>query len=303
MQSAVDNPAGTSRFGGNSAVLERALGAVFESLRPCGPRRWMVSAGSVELELRLGSHWIDVVAPASPALGESPEDWLAANAVTAAGLKYSQDSDTVRLIATLPLDHPTLFESRLRAAYRSLAPAPEHRPSTAAAPTTTPDELRDLLVQASLSVIERKTDLAVAIDCGPLVLHAVVREDGGGIRAGLELSEIPADADPVVRRAIAAILWRTNAAVRLARAEIHPSKAKTRASLQAYLAGPPVVSDLRHLLGSLTVAARMCAREVESLVRDERLARVFLAQTQRTESSANPKRARQQRFSTKGESS
>jgi hypothetical protein len=120
--------------------------------------------------------------------------------------------------------------------------------------------------------------LAVPLDLPGVFLQAGVEaRAGGAVEAAVELARLEPGLPAASREAIAHLLLAASGVVRLARAVVEEETGDRQAvGFEVELDRRPGAAELDHALASLSVAARLCGREVRALM-DETVAGLYLA--------------------------
>jgi hypothetical protein len=118
---------------------------------------------------------------------------------------------------------------------------------------------------------------AVRLDIRGEFCQALVEQDErtGGVRLKAELGEV-ADLTAASRGATALLLLTTSAVTRLARAYVDRDAQGARVGFEVALSPPVTPTEVGHALAALSVASRMCRREL-AVMRDDTVAREYLA--------------------------
>src|SRR5262249_11169728 len=251
--------------------------------------------GTLQATAQLDEDWLLLAAPLrdlrkeeSPA--QRVEELLRLNAGLLGGAKFTLDAGrpVARLAAEIPLGEDIDLASRIllacvgfeRAAARFYRVEAEDQassnPEDAAGvrPTDTSCDLARLCREAGWAFTERAAGVAVTLDVPHGFYQALLRGGAEGVSAAVELTAHETIPSPC-RQALGVFLLGASGAFRFARAAVGDGGGLA-ARLEVVLDGSPTATELAHALSALSVACRLCAREVRAL-EDEGVAREFLA--------------------------
>jgi hypothetical protein len=149
-----------------------------------------------------------------------------------------------------------------------------------------PPDLRCSIAEAGWTCDERpEGTLVVDLQVANAFHQAAVEVRGHETRLAVDLAGVESVPE-VCKRAAAAFLLRVAGAARMVRPILPPEVGAPR--LEVVLPNPTTAAQIGHALAALSVACSLCAREVEVVLRDERIAALYLA---RCDSSAAPERS------------
>ncbi len=118
--------------------------------------------------------------------------------------------------------------------------------------------------------------VAIELDVPDAFCQALVQPKGeGGLRLRVELATVPS-ACTTGRHAASALLLHASHLVRMARATARTAEGAIVYGWEISLDRVARAREVQHALAALSVACRLCAREIQLLGQDESLARKFL---------------------------
>jgi hypothetical protein len=206
----------------------------------------------------LEDSWLLVDAPLDP--GACTWRELAGEAAAFPGLgKPALVGAALRYRAEIPLDEETAVDARLAEALAGLGASV---PVSAEAPEA---DLAALCAAAGRD--SRESGAGRAIDLAAEVGHpctAIVEQDAGRVRLSAEwiTREVP---DAVSREAIALLMLRANAAIRLVRGSARDEGDRLAARLEVRFGATPTPAEVGHALNALAAGGRRLAREIRVL--------------------------------------
>lgn len=286
------------------AAIDAALREHARCVEPRGAGRWEFQLGGevpLPASAWLEGGWLRLVAVPGrqePGPLDAPRlrQMLQDNAALQGGAKFGLNGEVAEVLpgAEIPLaDDLADLEGRIRRACAGLGQGADAfcgRNLDAAAETLPGPELpggydlASLCREAGWRIVERADgQVAVPLEVPEMYLQASIRPRGqDGLRLEVPLEGAPGAA-AVCHSAVHVLLLSACRAVRMARAtaRVRPAEAAEGAEEVQYgwevvLAGPVAAWELDHALAALSVACRLCAREVKTL-HDETIARQYLA--------------------------
>jgi hypothetical protein len=239
--------------------------------------------------------WLSIMRPLSAINGHDAWSVLRDHAAQggAAALALCARDDTLRLRADVALhaDDDCDLAARVRnacAAIAGVSPPPHDpqargRDAASCAPAGAGLEyLKDLLHEAGWPPLERAGGrITVELEVPGGYFQADARTTGADMRFAVEIvaaTDVPCDP---ARSALAHLLLRTAAAVRLVRPFARESADGAAAGFDVAWTGVPTASEIAHGLAALSVACGLCGREADALLRDAHLASRYLAAQRR----------------------
>jgi len=287
-------------------VMPQCAAALDESLRhhacsaePCGIGRWRFDVGDDDrLPARawIAGEWLRIQTVADAAGrgrldARGIQQMLQANAALEGGVKFALDDGANRglLVAEILLsDDPADLAGRVRRACAGLrrgaaALFGRNLPAQTASPLPSPTppciDVPRLCSEAGWRPAARPDGRAVVpLEVPDLYLQATVGPcEQGGLQVEVALESVDGAAS-LCRRAVHVLLLSACRTVRMARAvaRLRDGEAEELdCGWEVVLDDTPGASGLGHALAALSVACRLCAREVIAL-HDETIARKYL---------------------------
>jgi hypothetical protein len=234
--------------------------------------------------------WLTVGAPLGTIGGAGAsrrEAWdvLAQNALLGGGVRQILTGGVeLGVCADLALDADLDLATRIHDACRGIEAAKGGLSAGAPLPAAAPDapapsELAAICRQTGWTIRDGER-LAVDLDVPAGILTAEIAAARGAVTVAVPLfDEAVDDATPVCRQALATLLLRTSAVVRMVRATTIPGAPPCFA---VSCPGRPSAAELAHALGALSVACGVAAREAHLLRHDDTLARRYVEQQRRS---------------------
>lgn len=138
-------------------------------------------------------------------------------------------------------------------------------------------ELRRLCEETGWQFDEKTaTKFVVELEAGNGFYQAAIEERGeGSVHIAVELARDETFSE-WSRRAVGLMLLRACGVVRFARASVRERSEQVTALFEVVFPTLPAVVELNHALSALSIACRLCGREVAAM-QDERVARNYLA--------------------------
>jgi hypothetical protein len=217
-------------------------------------------------------------------------DILTYNAALPGGAKYALDSaGCLRVRSELPLDSeadvPDVtaemcegFEQALNHLRHEGGPEPGtgRQAGDRANMVGHGDSLECLREELAWPTTERPDGrLAVTLDVPGSFCQALVRPQADKVRVAVELVS-EQSLSPVSRRALGLLLLSANSAVRMARAAAEDRNGLAAAWFEVVLTSRAAVAEAEHALAALSVACRLCVREVKAM-QDDAIAMEYLS--------------------------
>ena len=289
-----------------AAVAVHALGRCFAGVQPQGPWQWQCVAQNgalmpVRASLAEGFLHLDCLPATPPAAAELCPELLAralfrnSRLSAGVGLAFRSGND-LRLCADIAvLDEAQLLagiDGALHGFHLALPllSAPDAEQSdiqplrTAPAATGFAERIRE----SGWTFTERGPgDFSAQLDA-PAAPPATIRVGGDGVFFAVDLARVPRAAE-TSQQAIAAFLLTTCGSLRLVRACASKTSEHDLFALQVSLPAIATPDEVGHGLSVLSLAYRLCAREVAFLL-DEDAARCYLGAR---EFSSNPQSTEQ----------
>jgi hypothetical protein len=254
-------------------------------VEPGGVGRWRLSlrgdaAAAVAVDARLDDDWLHLSASLQFGMLEPPGELLRRNAELRGGAKFARIGTTgtpeVQLRTEVPLDDEQLlvhqriaeacagFESALAVGGSGSGCLP------ASARAGEPPDLQTLLAESGWPAGQR-ADRSLSVNLGvpDAFFQAEIETRAGATSFAVGLAMIE-DAASVCREALALLLFRAAAVVRMARPVLASDGGAPR--FEVVLAGAPSAAEVGHALSALAVACRLFGREVEVVQRSEAIA-------------------------------
>jgi len=276
-----------------------ALASNRAAVRQANPFAWQLQTTVIErvIEARVADEWLlletsldEIPRRSNPGNSQDlvlPVQLLRWNATLPGGAKFAMDAQfnlSLRVEAALLEDTdpgPRLLEgwNGIEAGLARFYGDPERPPTPARASATgTPLDLKTLAGETAWTFTERQ-DGSLAFELpsdeagGAVVL---VRETGsGGVRAWMPCASVE-ELHESSQHALAILLLRAGAVLRLARPAFVPDDAQTSACLEVQFDSVPVPAELTQAIESLAVGSTLAAREA-TLLCEEQAARDYLA--------------------------
>ena len=151
--------------------------------------------------------------------------------------------------------------------------------STCSAPVTEKTcDLPSLCREAEWPFTERPDGrVAVVLDTPRDTAFAMLTQcPGKGVRIAVELMSAEVLAEPC-QQALGLMLLTIGGVVRMTRAVAEQNADRAIVRFEVNFGSPPTATELTHALSALSVAVRLCRREMEVLQQDERIAKEYLA--------------------------
>jgi len=287
-----------------------ALKSCASSLTPSGGGRWdllLVNGKELPVTAHVSNEWLLFDAPVSDRVAR--EDlWrlLCLNATLSGFSKFVVTRHhSVHLRADMPLSKGDTMNSNdaldadaaaslsetcssLKEAYGAFRaePQPVHLSSLPDSDNRIEhraEELRRICVEIGWPFVERAAGrMMVELEVRDSFHQALVEQRSAGTYLSVEISRFD-DLKPISRQALSALLLTTGAQVRLARPSVI---GKTSGGFEVMFATSPTEGEFMHALSALSIACAACGKEALAL-RDETIARQYLAYTGFAESPAN----------------
>jgi hypothetical protein len=284
------------------ATEERVLAALEKcaaSVNRAGGGRWeleLVNGKAISGIARFLDEWLLIEAPVSDRVGRG-DLWrvLGLNAGLEGLSKFvlMPDNWSIRLRADIPLvdewddasdrEDESAVEltgrlhaecAALKAAFRRYGGELPSGRQDGIAPADS--ELQRLCSDAGWRFVERSAGkLAIDLDARGGFYQAIVEQRGAGANLSVEIAQTETLAE-TSRQAMAALLLKTGALVKLARPSVEEHENEVLARFEVRFSAMPNAIELKHALSSLSVACTMCGREAR-MIKDEVVAREYLA--------------------------
>jgi hypothetical protein len=243
----------------------------------------------------LGEAWLALSAPLpSLHVASLPCDelWtlLEWNGTLPGGVRFAvlPGARIVHLQAEIPTDHEAILSARVveacagfHAAWAKVHGNKEEQAetlNTCFAPT--PDktcDLPSLCREAEWPFIERSDGrVTVALDVPHETFSATLtRRRDESVRLSVELVQAETLPYPC-RQALGLMLLTAGGVVRMARPVFEQSADGPVVRFEVKFASPPTATEFAHALSALSVAVRLCGREIQVLRQDEKIAKEYL---------------------------
>ena len=292
-------------------LLEEHDMSIADCLRECGGQVRTVAASRWEFELQgevplrvtawLDKEWLRLCAPLSPRSASRPApetlyQMLAYNAHLAAAKFTLADDPVLPCVSADVLTGEEGGELGTRVARvcdsfhkaaRAFARGPlregccnqaERTPEAEELSEELSPELAALCKGTGWPMAQRAADcLVFELDVAGSFYQAVARSSGAnGLRLAVDLGGEP-ELDGARRRALSVVLLHAAHCVRMARPTVRTLDGMTAYGWEVVLDHVGSVRDVEHALAALSVACRLCGREVLALEQDDCLARSYLA--------------------------
>jgi hypothetical protein len=153
----------------------------------------------------------------------------------------------------------------------------------------TPDHLRRVCEDVGWKFTERASGkYVVDLEAPGEFFQATVEQRSAGARVSAEVARLNAPAESS-RHALAMLLLRAGALVRMARPAIEEDESQIGARFEVVFRELPRAFELAHALSSLSVACTLCGREAKA-VQDEIIAKEYLTIGSHISQGAEPSR-------------
>jgi hypothetical protein len=279
--------------------------AINESLKKCAPlvqtigrAKWdfILNNGSMLLvKAQADDEWLHLQAALEIDAAHACDNWklLQLNHQLDAGkFALSKGEETAHLRAEIPLEDEVDLQRRLLeacAGFKVAAGCLHGEKSKERAklyPLIGPDEAGEQKSASELARICRDSGwqftersegkLAVELEAVDGFYQAMIEEQPAGeVRVFVELARDESFGE-WSRRALSAMLLRASGLVRFARAAISEDGGQEAALFEVMFQSLPSVVELSHALSALSIACRLCGREV-TMLRDERIAKNYVS--------------------------
>jgi hypothetical protein len=281
--------------------VNRALGKCAHTVTRRDRSQWDLALKNGEMlaaRARLDEEWLHLMAdaggmPRTEGTGRNSAWWcLLQNGSLPGNVKYALDPQgCLQIRAEMPIapeETETDIRARLAATCEGFQVAAHQlhgrsssrrrlpKAARAVAPDDVACDLCKLCEEAAWPFTERAAGkLAVALDTPDNYCQATLeqRSDGVRVTAGLGASAPASDSS---RTAMAVLLLRLGGVVRMVRAAGEECNGQSAIRLEVGLSRTPRTGELAHALAALSVACRLCGREVEVL-QDGGIAAEYLA--------------------------
>jgi len=281
--------------------IDRSLRKCAQSVTREGPEKWDVALRNGELlaaRVWLDRDWLHLAAGPgeSVTMAELGQElawsWLRRNGTLPGGAKYAIDPRGNPQIRAEMLLRPEESETDLRARLGDLCAgvqiAAEHvRESTATAippmavpatvADTAPYDLRPLCEEVGWPFTARASGkLVFTLDTAGDFHQATLARGAENVRLTADLGTPARWASENARAAVALLLLTLGGVARMIRPAGEDCDGRSAVRLEAHLGPCPLAGELAHALAALSVACRLCGREVEVLRHDNEIAVAYL---------------------------
>ena len=245
--------------------------------------QWALALGNgrpVPATVQVREGWITLSTPA-PGAAKAPIDVLLQNALLPSGVKLTAVNAALEFRVDLALEDAALDRQFAHGCASLEASALGHPVAVPTAPAGGP-ALKDLCEAAGWPFVERSADriaVELAVDDG--FQQAVVERDAStpGVRVATHVLAADAPVSDICLRAAATLLLDVARKVYCVRAFALPAMPAITAGFEVCFDDLPTPAALQQAYATLSIACRLCAHELDALVRDEHLARLYLAFT------------------------
>lgn len=281
------------RLAGNESEVEAKLMSAVPAVKRLGPGRWeflLNSEHDLPGSMSLDDDWIAfeiLTPPQKAALTSDPWQIALANAnlVGVSRLSFSAEDQSLILRADIPMTRKLAPDSLVKAfddltlALDRLSGSKSPGTKIIERPNYLPPDVRQTCEEHGWNITERQDrTLLIDLASGDAFHQARVGfSDSGGITLAADVIRMD-EPSKVSKAAIGSLLGRVSAVIRMVRPCVARSDERYVVRLEAALPRMPAEHDIHEGLSALSVACRMCGRELE-ILRDEHFAGEYLAMT------------------------
>ena len=271
-----------------ASLVAESLEPLVAQLEEIGPQRWKFRLTDQETSpgsARLVDDWLHLRMPVEHGIESEALDWLLARNGTLPGLSkfaLAETGPALCLAAELPVGDEVGFAEWLRASVDGFTEGMAALGGEAASPIAEPPPVEAAIDLAALCretgwphVVRPSGTIAIDLDV-PHAFHQAVLQNHAdhGLRVSVDLGAV-GNVSSISLQAIGTLLLAAAGVVRMARPVLERPGEKLSAEWQVSLGEAATAQQLRHALAALSVACRVCARELK-LLEDESIANAYL---------------------------
>jgi hypothetical protein len=280
------------------SAIAATLGKCSSRIEPSGHTCWTFAlSNGTDLQgmARLDGGWLllSALLPESRVTYHESRLWrlLQWNRMLPGGAKFAvlPTGPGVHVRAEVPLDDEVNLCRRIAQAYTGIktastrlwSPLPpgedDRAPNTQFVECDDGADLAGLCRETEWTFVERSGKLVIELDVPGSFQQAVVEvETQRGVAVLVDVATSSGPLAMPCRQALALLLLRTCAVVRMVRAVVEDTGSATAARFEVLFGDTPCGAELAHAFSALSVACRIAGREAAILQRDEIIAREYL---------------------------